>query len=301
MIGLGAKYLTAAGFGRYRITAASLGNLDLLGSLGDWLTKETKQAILAAFGDDGMAVINATNKYLSGIAASDRDKATALAGFINEDPMMVCSLGLQPQGVTMPIRGMYPNGDAYIALLFELNSLTSDSEVGYRLRNASYTGSRTAMYGSKYSWQDRDLSIALGGWNNNGQAYIGYGGSYVGSFNYTKDTKPHVFRLANKKAYFDGAEKQSYSPSSFTTRPILLYRISGGGGDSNGLDSNTSITFAKIKDTNLDALLIPFIRQGANGMIDVLTGTFYPNANTSGSFTIEYTLPDGTHWTPSTP
>ena len=26
--------------------------------------------------------------------------------------------------------------------------------------------------------------------------------------------------------------------------------------------------------------------------------TFYPNANTSGSFTIEYTLPDGTPWTP---
>ena len=92
MIGLGSQYLTAAGFGRYKITAASLGNLDLLGTLGGWLTKETKQAILGAFGDDGKAVINATNAYLNGIAASDRDKATALAGFINEDPMMVCSL-----------------------------------------------------------------------------------------------------------------------------------------------------------------------------------------------------------------
>ena len=42
----------------------------------------------------------------------------------------------------------------------------------------------------------------------------------------------------------------------------------------------------------------PFIRQGANGMLDIVSGTFYPNANTSGSFTIEYTLPDGTPWTP---
>ena len=81
MIGLGAQYLTAAGFGRYRITAASLGNLDLL--VRNWLLPATKQAILGAFGDDGVAVIKATNAYLNGIAASDRDKATALAGFIN--------------------------------------------------------------------------------------------------------------------------------------------------------------------------------------------------------------------------
>ena len=93
MIGLGAKYLTAAGFGRYKITAASLGNLDLLGTLKSWLNGAAKAAILAAFGDDGMAVIKATNAYLDGIAASDRDKATALAGLINEvDYMLVCGL-----------------------------------------------------------------------------------------------------------------------------------------------------------------------------------------------------------------
>lgn len=87
MIGLGSQYLTAAGFGRYRITAASLGNLDLLGTLS-WLKAATVQAILGAFGDDGKAVINATNAYLNGIAASDRDKATALAGFINDTPAL---------------------------------------------------------------------------------------------------------------------------------------------------------------------------------------------------------------------
>jgi hypothetical protein len=102
MIGKGAQYLTAAGFGRYRITAASLGSLVMLGKF--WLTAATKQAIMAAFGVDGTAVIAATNEYLNGIAASDKAKATALAGFINEDPMMVCSLGLEPQGVTMPVR-----------------------------------------------------------------------------------------------------------------------------------------------------------------------------------------------------
>ena len=74
-------------------------------TVGNWLEKATKAAILAAFGVvDGKAVIKATNAYLNALAATDQTKASALAGFINEDPMLVCSLGLQPQGVTMPIR-----------------------------------------------------------------------------------------------------------------------------------------------------------------------------------------------------
>ena len=70
-----------------------------------WLEKATRAAILAAFGQtDGKAVIKATNAYMNALAATDPTKASALAGFINEDPMLVCSLGLQPQGVEMPIR-----------------------------------------------------------------------------------------------------------------------------------------------------------------------------------------------------
>ena len=93
MIGKGAQYLTAAGFGRYRITAASLGRGWVM---CPWLLSGTaRQAIMAAFGVDGAAVIAATNEYLNGIAAqgqAGKAKATALAGLINEDPMMVCSI-----------------------------------------------------------------------------------------------------------------------------------------------------------------------------------------------------------------
>ena len=75
------------------------------GTVGMWLKYATRAAILAAFGVvDGKAVIKATNAYLNALAATDPTKASALAGFINEDPMLVCSLGLQPQGVEMPIR-----------------------------------------------------------------------------------------------------------------------------------------------------------------------------------------------------
>ena len=51
-----------------------------------WLKPATKQAIRDAFGvSDGTAVIKATNQYLNQLAASDRDKATALAALINEE------------------------------------------------------------------------------------------------------------------------------------------------------------------------------------------------------------------------
>jgi len=86
MIGKGAQYLKAAGFGRYRITAASLGSLDILGTWR-WLNGVTQQAIMDAFGVDGTAVIRATNEYLNGIAASDKAKATALAALINANPI----------------------------------------------------------------------------------------------------------------------------------------------------------------------------------------------------------------------
>ena len=52
-----------------------------------WLTIAAQQAIRGAFGQrDGKAVIKATNAYLNQLAASGqagKDKATALAGFIN--------------------------------------------------------------------------------------------------------------------------------------------------------------------------------------------------------------------------
>ena len=85
MIGLGAKYLTAAGFGRYRITAASLGS-NLM--FWDWLLYATKQTIMDAFGVDGTAVIAATNEYLNGIAQTQgRQAAQAMADYINAYPL----------------------------------------------------------------------------------------------------------------------------------------------------------------------------------------------------------------------
>lgn len=54
----------------------------------NWLTSMTLQAIISAFGDDGMAVIEATNAYLIDIAKTDRSKARKVANAINNIPVV---------------------------------------------------------------------------------------------------------------------------------------------------------------------------------------------------------------------
>lgn len=104
----------------------------LLGnSLCSWLSSATKQAIMAAFGNDGAAVIKATNDYLNGIAQTDLIKARALADLINEDVMVVCSLGLQPKLTvlpSMPMRLMIGSGSSYIVTDYYPN-LSSKIEI----------------------------------------------------------------------------------------------------------------------------------------------------------------------------
>ena len=92
MIGFNGTYLKAATHHGMRITAACLGGQWVIGSK-NWLLNATQQAILAAFGaEEGMVVISKTNDYLNAIAATDTQRAQQLADFIQEDPLLVCSL-----------------------------------------------------------------------------------------------------------------------------------------------------------------------------------------------------------------
>jgi hypothetical protein len=294
MIGKGAQYLTAAGFGRYRITAASLGSNLMFGAL--WLKDATRQAIMDAFGVDGTAVIAATNEYLNGIAASDKAKATALAGFINEDPMMVCSLGLQVQGVTMPIRWLVGDGVAYIN-----TGLVPTSAMNYRL-----VGKNSNMASGSFA----------------GSRNVGFGGIIFGmkvidyfptnpssSTRWTFDQATawsrmeYVIKEGVAKVYTNDVllgEHTFTNTEGTTTRTLHLYEINNDG--SHGTYA-VGMSIALVEIENLSEMY-PFIRKISGvsklGMLDVLNDTFYQNIG-SGSFSIEYCLPDGTPWTPPTP
>ena len=139
-----------------------------------WLYAATVQAIRGAFGDDGYAVIVATNQYLNGIAASDPTKATALAALINEDPMMVCSLGLSVEGVTMPKRWLVGDGKVWFETGITTEYRKMSFEVGAALTRAlsgeyemfgNYSGSNSGLTAGHYN-TNRVFMYASGGNSN---------------------------------------------------------------------------------------------------------------------------------------
>ena len=293
MIGLGSQYLTAAGFGRYRITAASLGNLDLLGTFG-WLTQATKQAILGAFGDDGKAVINATNAYLNGIAASDRDKATALAGFINEDPMMVCSLGLEVPGVTMPIRWLVSDGASWIDT--GIKNIDKDYTAKFKYKGPFSVGTRidnTWQTNRSYYIGNTTPTSARADWpiGNTTQNL-----SWSEASLYDMEVSKGLLKV-NGAIIYSGSVSSAVCPD-YT---YYVFAINNFGSMSGCYEGQHFANHELIYKGTSVQNLVPFVSPTRNGMVDLVAGVFHPNQGT-GHFTDAYTLQDGvTHWTPSTP
>ena len=286
MIGLGSQYLTAAGFGRYKITAESLGNLDLLGTY--WLDLATLRAILGAFGDDGKAVIKATNAYLNGIAASDRDKATALAGFINEDPMMVCSLGLEPQGVTMPIRTLNGDGIAYI-----YTNIQATDDMTWKLvgKIGTYQGEFTTLLGFH---DTSDFGYPLLCWRDETNKLQAHRHHRVIRDN-SQDWKSqiHTYEIrSDGYLYIDGQRRETWgSDITYLIGKVALFRNSM----RTTISKSEFVSFETTTDR--DHKLVPMKRTGGNcGVMDLETGNFYGNSASSGTLTI----PD-ISYTPSTP
>ena len=257
-----------------------------------WLTIAAQQAIRGAFGQrDGMAVIKATNAYLNQLAASDRDKATALAALINEDPMMVCSLGLEVEGVTMPIRWMKSTGAQYIDTGFN-GFVHKQDTLEVHCQGISYPSSIAPIFG----WRDASTPAnLLELWVRNNSDYnTSTGTDFASGINSLTDV---VFKFDKLKVYFNGTLNATATKELTATNTILLFVGRSGG----GLDSRVTssrIAYCKIWDNDVEAReMYPFIRNGVFGMIDVINETFHQNLG-SGVFTEEYRLPDGTPWTP---
>ena len=281
MIGLGSQYLTAAGFGRYRITAASLGNLDLLGTFG-WLEAATKQAILGAFGDDGWAVINATNAYLNGIAASDRDKATALAGFINTYCPTYPFAVLEFAQIGRCI--MTTNGEAYFNTGIK-NSNAKRIEVSayFNQQNRAWIGARN---GSTTS------ALAIG-WDPNIKIMYDLATTRI-NVN-AADFVWHYLVLDRqaKKGYLDGTQVATFTSDTISVaNDLFLMTMNNGGGSPTYWSGNgLIISSAKILEGTTEHWYIPVEN---SKILDAATGNVI-NKSGNGTATFSY------EYTPSTP
>ena len=138
----------------------------------------------------------------------------------------------------------------------------------------------------------------VGCWDGSRGFFIGYtaGSTYLWTGNATIQPETAVvntiyvldvsFNSTSSLSYkYGSVQGSSSSVSAFSSQPIGLF---GGRGNSSYGPLKGAIDKVEMKADNQDYLFIPFMRkiEGVDtmGMIDLLTGTFYGNANSSGSF-----------------
>ena len=239
-----------------------------------------------------MAVIKATNAYLNGIAASDRDKATALAGFINEDPMMVCSLGLEVELTVlpaMPIRGCYSNGTAGNYMTTQLFPTDASTlKITFNIaRNSSggvqwVFGAETSNYGPRFGvWgTGTQLNLRFGGSGTTGGVMTTLSG-------YTTSSIVTVERRSDKGIYVDGVLQGTPTYTQDVICRTFLYDM-----NYNETQSDKGPLTGSIMEFEMDEhKYLPFKRNNVMGMLDLTTDTMAP---IFGSFSETFLFPDGT-------
>jgi hypothetical protein len=116
--------------------------------------------------------------------------------------------------------------------------------------------------------------------------YVGYGG--FGTVGSVKKNVIYEFVL-DKGDYSvnsaEGEKKGVLSANSLSPNSNLLVFAWARSG-SVQYKSKMYISNVELNDDNTQLHLAPFIRNGENGMLDIISGTFHPNANTAGAFTI---------------
>ena len=271
MIAFNGQYLDEASHGNMRITAACLGGQWVI---APWhIDAATQQAIIAAFGrEEGIAVIRRTNDYLNRIATTDLQRALLLAGFINEDPMLVCSLV-----ETSKVRGIYTNGSAYAKTDIVPDSTTKVSTYAKR----AYTGNYKYIFGSQGS-AGKSSYYFFGA--NNSNWYCEVKGSNMNFGSALQDVR-YKIEFSLEKAVIDGTEYTIGATTLGTnTVPMAIGRCINASGASydNPWIGSIDKEFIIEKGGAAVAHFVPFKRNGEMELLDILTGTL---ATRVGTFT----------------
>jgi hypothetical protein len=272
MITHNGTYLLFATHHGMPIYAATMGGKMILD--GKWLLPATQLAIVAAFGSaEGTEVIAKTNDYLNRIATTDPQRALQISGFINEDPLLVCSLV-----ETSKVRTLTGTANAYIDTGYKPTS-TTILEAFYALVVSEYSSCGSRLnYGT-------DMFVIHNGPNI--QFNIGTQTVTTG-INTSLNTFYKLRLDAQGKAFVNDNvwNTNKFNGNNFN---IWLFANNNGGAVHN---SNGAIyEYATIYEGAYQvAHFIPMLRtDGTCGMLDIISGTFHPNANTEGTFTIQLT------------
>ena len=265
MIGFNGTYLTAATHHGMCITTACLG---VQWVIAPWhIAPATQQAILAAFGaEEGKAVITKTNDYLNAIAATDPARAQQLADFIQEDPLLVCSLV-----ETSKTRWLVGDGKAWIDTGVPTDNSTN-LDIQFMLTNMDNNQCGICSNGT----------FEIYFWGNNMEFHCSSNLILINDVKideaYRLEVEDGVYNF-----YRNGELATSGSRAlGVQSRSVSLFALNRG--------TASYMSQAKINHVAIGGKdFLPFTRNNESGMLDIISGTFHPNANTQGSFTIAIT------------
>ena len=264
MITHNGTYLGAATHHGMPIYAATMGGKMVIGG---WLLSATKQAIVAAFGAEGTEVIAKTNDYLNRIATTDPLRALQISGFINEDPMLVCSL-VEVGKTRWLVAGGEPSDIVTDIPFSDYNEIEWEWMQTSNSSSLMQFGSRIGGSGSA------GIIISLG--KQIGNIIRIYNGNWSTIMSKTQDFIQYDMKmnLSENKIYIDGV---SYN-HTFTTanKEAATFKIM------DGCDANISHIIA-----DGEIIVAPFIRNNMAGWINLNDGSFY--SASKGSFTIALT------------
>lgn len=277
MITHNGKYLVAATHHGMPIYAATMGGKMVI---GDWLLPLTQQAIVAAFGAEGTEVIRKTNDYLNRIATTDPQLALLLAGFINEDPLLVCSLV-----ETSKTRWLVGDGKAYCnSGIIGNQNITIKARA--KMLNKTSVSTYQCVFGSRTANNNREVDVAFiypsgyfTGFGNTSQDYIAGGGVDVIT----------DFELSKEGAWINGTKVMNGTNNVFTTPTEIALFSRHDQGALNARPLNGAISYVEFGGDTQAHFVPCYTKAQGSGMLDIISGTFYPNANTRGSFTIAIT------------
>lgn len=186
--------------------------------------------------------------------------------------MLVCSLPLTIS-ITMPTRRLQGDGVAYLHIPIAIN--TTD-----RIKIDITNEETASTFQPFFDTETRSLAC----WLNSNSAITTLTGTESGKFSCPQGA--HVFEKIGGVWYMDGVQKQTKSIQSIDFDGFWLFTWSG----ANSRVNKGSMKLAIVGAENNEKFYgIPCKHNGQCGMLDIISGTFYPNANTQGAFTIQLT------------
>lgn len=179
-------------------------------------------------------------------------------------------------------RGIRTDKSAYIDTGIKATSNT-DCQIDY-YDCVLVSSQEHILFGARNGSWSANYGVNAASSNNTGM-YAYY--NYDGQTRITPATA-RLVKLAKGKLYLDGVESFSKTYSAFSFNLNIYIFGTNNGGTHQYSPEVKAKSFKVWVNDELVREMYPFIRNGVNGMIDVLSGTFYQNAG-SGSFTISET------------